>query len=201
MTTRDVCRVVFSPSALIEWADDHSDPAEAWSRCPRADWMLLIAGRLPVDRRVLVTAAGACVRLVQAYATDHSRTAVDVALRWAQDGGASVQELEAARAASWVAFGSVLVGAGWSPRASSAAEAAACATISAAASCGDDHFFADFAAQAVRYAVDAEYFAHGGEAARVYSCHAADLVRSTIPWKVVEAALEKRQQERSALRP
>ena len=50
-------------SDAVAWIGDKT-LAEAWSTCERGDWLLWLAGRVEVDRKLLVTCACQCARLV-----------------------------------------------------------------------------------------------------------------------------------------
>ena len=78
-----------------------SDQA-AWDACERADWMLWLAARCDIDRRVLVRAACACARTALAYVTkgeDRPRIAIETAERWC-DGRATIDDVRAHAAAA-----------------------------------------------------------------------------------------------------
>ena len=85
----------------IEWYADREGEA-AWRDCARGDWMLWIAARLKVDRRLLVEAACDCAELALVYipaGEDRPRLALETARRWAR-GDATVTELRAAAQAA-----------------------------------------------------------------------------------------------------
>ena len=56
-------------------------PKEAWENCPRGDWMLWIASRLNVDKRLLTLAKGRCAETVLHLMRDQrSKDAVRAAI-------------------------------------------------------------------------------------------------------------------------
>ncbi|HEY3236839.1 MAG TPA: hypothetical protein VGJ84_19130, partial [Polyangiaceae bacterium] len=49
---------------LVDWVNSAGgDLLRAWRDCPRGDWLLELASALPVDRRYVVKAATACLRV------------------------------------------------------------------------------------------------------------------------------------------
>src|SRR5947208_617208 len=46
----------------IAWVEDRTAEA-AWNECPCGDWLLWVAARVGVDRKLVVRAACACARL------------------------------------------------------------------------------------------------------------------------------------------
>jgi hypothetical protein len=57
---------------------------EAWNDCGRGDWMLWIAARLEIDRRLLVKAAALCAGTVRHLMKDKRSTdAIDACFRYA----------------------------------------------------------------------------------------------------------------------
>lgn len=81
----------------IEWVGKRT-PAKAWAECPRGDWMLWIAARAGVERKLLVRAACDCVRTALKYVPkDELRPlrAIETAERWCE-GKATLAEVRAA---------------------------------------------------------------------------------------------------------
>ncbi len=75
------------------------DLATAWAECGRGDWMLWLAARAGMDRRVVVAACCACVRtLLPRIPADEALplAAVETVERWCR-GEASIDEVRAAR--------------------------------------------------------------------------------------------------------
>lgn len=75
--------------------------SDAWAECPRGDWLLWLAARAGVDRKLVVRAACDCARtalhLVQP-SEDRPRLAIEAAEDWCE-GAASVEEVRDAAAA------------------------------------------------------------------------------------------------------
>lgn len=78
------------------------DLATAWAECGRGDWMLWLAARAGVDRRMVVAACCACVRplllpRIPAFSGQQlARYATETVERWCR-GEASIDEVRAAR--------------------------------------------------------------------------------------------------------
>ena len=141
--------------------------AEAWSECPRGDWLLWLAGRLGIDRRVLVAATCAVVRPALRYVPageDRPRLAIEAA-----EAGARGEEGVTLERVRWAAADAY-------DAAAYATEAAADAAEAAAEAASDDD------------ADDAGPDAAAGTDARVASLAAsADLVRQHIPSHYIDA--------------
>ncbi len=77
--------------------------ATAWTECQRGDWLLWLAARVEIDRRLLVLAACDCARTalpLVAEGEDRPRIAIETAEAWAR-GEATTEEVQtAARAAA-----------------------------------------------------------------------------------------------------
>ncbi len=54
----------------LKWARTQDNPLDAWITCPRGDWLLWLALKLGVERRVVVQAACACARLALPFSED-----------------------------------------------------------------------------------------------------------------------------------
>ena len=152
-------------------------PKQAWEQCPRGDWLLWIAARVGVDRKLIVRAACDCARTALKYVPrgeDRPRIAIETAERWC-DGTATIGEVRAAADAAYAAHAAH----------PDAAYAAAYATY--AAYVADAAYAAAYATYAA-YVVDAAYAAADAARSRALKRCAA-LVRKRIPWAVVRAAL------------
>jgi len=157
-----------------EWAAGKT-LEQAWAECPRGDWMLLLAGLLGIDRKILVRATCACDRLALPHVPAgelRPLNSIEAAEAWTR-GEATIEDvraaaeaaLEATRAAweavdveAWTA-GAAAWGAAWAAVCASseaAAEAAAWGATLAAklAECADlvrQHIpFAEIAEKAKR---------------------------------------------------
>ena len=79
-------------------------PKEAWENCPRGDWMLWIASRLNVDKRLLTLAKGRCAETVLHLMRDQrSKDAVRAAIDF-WEGRIDDEQLKIAAAAAYVAY-------------------------------------------------------------------------------------------------
>jgi hypothetical protein len=145
-----------------EWvrAQTADDAQSIWDSCERGDWMLWLAGRAGVDRKLLVRAACLCAREALRYVPageDRPRIAIETAEAWTR-GEATIDRVRAAADAADAAYAAT-----YAADAACAAYAAACAADAAyAAAC---------ATYAATYAADAR---------KASLKRSADLVRSII---------------------
>ena len=82
----------------IAWAESQPNAATAWAACERGDWLLWLAARVNLDRKLLVQAACACARQALQYirpGEDRPRLAIEAAEAWAR-GEATIEELRKA---------------------------------------------------------------------------------------------------------
>ena len=87
----------------IEWQEG-KDLTIVWQTCHRGDWMLWLAKRAGVEKRLLVLTAAHCANTVRHLMKDErSRNAVDVAIRYGE-GKATVEELQVAAYAAYAAY-------------------------------------------------------------------------------------------------
>jgi hypothetical protein len=156
----------------ITYAKTRRTLKTAWTNCERGDWLLWLAGRLGIDRKLLVRAACDCARLAMKYTTDpRPLRAIETAEAWC-DGQATLEEVrDAARAAAYAT--------------AYAADAAYAAARAAA--------YAAYAAAAARAAAYAAYAAYPSDAADADArkqtlTQCAELVRARIPWSVIADA-------------
>ncbi len=152
-------------SEAVEWVGRRGIKT-AWRDCKRGDWMLWLAGRLDIDRKLLVLAACDCAETALQYVPEgegRPAKAIQTARNWC-NGTASIDDVRAAR------------------RAAAASAAATAATAAYAAAYAAATATAAYAAAAAAYADAA--------AARKQSLTtSADLVRKRIPIEIIEAAL------------
>ena len=86
----------------IDWAGDKTIE-EIWATCHRGDWMLWLARKLDIDKRVVTLAKGHCANTVRHLMKDErSIDAVDMAIKYGE-GNATDTELAAAYAAAYAA--------------------------------------------------------------------------------------------------
>ena len=87
----------------LTWAREQSSAREAWASCPRADWMLWIAGKLcdsEERRKKVVFAACQCARTALKHTKDPRVLAcIETVERWCV-GNATLEEVKKARAAA-----------------------------------------------------------------------------------------------------
>lgn len=97
-----------APDGILDWLETRRDFASAWVECPRGDWLLWLATRLGVDRRLVVKAACACARsMLEACGGEHRRfwEAIETADAFAR-GVADLKSVRSARIhAEWAASG------------------------------------------------------------------------------------------------
>ena len=180
-TTKAILTELGACSEAVKWAGRKTHK-QAWETCKRGDWLLWIADRFDVDRKLLVLAACGCARTVLKYVPvgeDRPRIAIETAEAWTRGEAMIDQVRSAAYAAAYAAY--------------AAADAASAAQ-------------ALYAAEAAAYAADAVYAAYAVDAA-VYAAHAADdvypltaahaaahknmagVVRKIIPFSVIKKAI------------
>jgi hypothetical protein len=87
-------------SNAIKWAKDQPDEAaeNIWNKCGRPDWMLWLAGRADIDRKVLVTAVCQVARTALKYVPegeDRPLKAIEAAEGWVE-GKVSIKDVEVA---------------------------------------------------------------------------------------------------------
>jgi len=142
-----------------DWYDGR-DSEQAWAECERGDWMLWVAGKLNVDRKVLVAAACECAELALVHVPDgedRPRQAIETARAWVS-GNATLEQVR---------------------KAADAARAAAYADAARAAAYAD-------AARAAASAADAAAYASRAKSLR----RSAEIVRAHISWVVLHEAVE-----------
>lgn len=85
-----------------QWMADRGempDLATAWRECPQGDWLLFLAARGGVDRKLVVAAMCACARRLLPHLPEgepRPLAAIETAERWCR-GEASLDEVRAAR--------------------------------------------------------------------------------------------------------
>ena len=159
------------------------DSHKAWLACQRGDWLLWVAGRLDVDRNLMVAAACDCAELalpLTRRAALEAEKAIATTRRWLEGDATQEEVLAAADAAVVVAAGDHT----WSDAVYAAARAA-----EAIARAGSASSAAAFTALAV-------YSIPDGRACYVVMHEqCAQLVRKRIPWRLIEAAIAVKDKE------
>jgi hypothetical protein len=140
----------------VEWAKPYKTFTAAWNDCERGDWMLWLAGRSGVDRKIVVFAACQCARLALKYVTKgegRPLRCIETTEAWTR-GEATLEEVLAARqgtnasAASYAA--SAADAAAYAAYAAEAASDAASAASDAADASAAASYAASDAADATR---------------------------------------------------
>ena len=170
-----------------EWADDKTIE-EIWATCHRGDWMLWLARKLDIDKRVVTLAKGHCANTARHLMKDkRSIAAVDMAIKYGE-GNATDSELAAAADAAYDA-----ADAAYAYDAAFAADAfAAYAAADAADAYADAYVAADAAAYAdayaaaayAAYATDADAYAAAAAAKKNNQQQTADICRQYLPIKI-----------------
>ena len=83
----------------VEAAGKYTTSQELWDDCGRGDWMLWLIARTQHDRKQLVLATCACLRLSLKYVPageNRPRMAIETAEKWARDEGATLDDIRAA---------------------------------------------------------------------------------------------------------
>ena len=135
MTWQDNLVRLSACNDAVEWAQNYETFPAAWKACKRGDWMLWLAARSGVDRKVLVLAACACARTALKYVAkgeERPRVAIETAERWAR-GEVTIAEVIAAAYAAYAAYATYAADAAYAAYATYAAAAAAYADAAAAA--------------------------------------------------------------------
>ena len=91
-------RAVGACSSAVQWVATQPDAETAWAACDRADWLLWIAVKLCVDRRLVVRATCACARTSLRYLPDpEGLRAIEAAEAWCR-GEVTIDQVRAASA-------------------------------------------------------------------------------------------------------
>ena len=183
----------------------------AWRDCKRGDWMLWLAGRLDIDRKLLVLAACDCAETALQYVPDgedRPAAAIQTARDWCagtatkQDCRDAAYAANAAYAAANAAYAAANAAVYAANAAYAAAYAAANAAVYAAANAA---YAANAAANAAVYAAvyaaaNAAYAANAAANAAVYAAaNAANagLVRQRIPFATIGAAMKLKFEDKA----
>jgi len=172
-STKDILTELGACTEAVKWAG-RKTPKKAWETCKQSDWLLWIAGKLDVDRKLLVLAACACVRRALKYipaGEDRPRIAIETAEAWTR-GEATIEQV---RTAAY------------------AADAACAAADAAYAAAAHAAYTAAYAAAHAAYtaAYAAAHAAYTAAACAAYAAQKqmADIVRKIIPLSVIKEAI------------
>ena len=171
-----------------EWADDKTIE-EIWATCYRGDWMLWLARKLNIDKRVLTLAKGHCANTVRHLMKDErSIAAVDMAIKYGE-GNATDSELATAATAAYDAYAAAYATA-------AAAYAAAAYDAYAAAAYAA---YATAAADAAAYAADAAAYAAAFAARKKSQQETAEICRKYIPLDLILAAIKSQEKQKDGI--
>jgi len=145
----------FDPcKSAIEFRKEFKSFEEAWDACPRGDWMLWLASKLKVDKRLLTLTKGYCAKTVEHLMKDErSKKAVQAAI----DYGNNLIDEEELRGAAATAYAATATAAAAADAA--AADDAAAAAYAAYAAYAAAAAYAAYAAAAADAAADAAAYA------------------------------------------
>ena len=189
----------------VEWVAGR-DIQTAWNECERGDWLLWIAARLEIDRKLVVLAACDCAEQSLKHipdGEDRPRLAIETARQWAT-GAASIEHVRQADASAYASAYAADASAYASADAASASAYAATAAYAAAATAAADaasaaaYAYASAAADAAAAASAADAAAYAATAAVYVSARAeslkkaAKLVRKHITAEMIETAVNER---------
>ncbi len=178
----------------VEWCGSRG-LVKAWRECPRGDWMLWLAGRIDIDRKLLVLATCDCAETALQYVPegeDRPAKCIQVARNWCE-GTASMDDVKAARRDAYAAYAAAAAAAyAYAAAAYAAAYAAAAADADAAA-------YAAAADAAAYAAADAAADAASANARRKSLKTCANLVRKRIPVSAINAGIDEELAELEAV--
>ena len=84
-------------------AADGKSLREAWTTCERGDWLLWLAAKIDIDRKIIVRAACDCARTALKYVKEGETRplkAIETAEAWCE-GKATIEEVRAAAYAAY----------------------------------------------------------------------------------------------------
>ena len=127
------------PTELVAWASSRVSLARVWDECPRGDWLLALAIRTGVPRRVVVAAAADCAQMAQCfipYGEKRPAMALGMAWKWTEDRATGAE----CWAAGFRAAGAATEAASWDEAVSDAAMAAACVAFASDAAADQAYY-------------------------------------------------------------
>jgi hypothetical protein len=198
-STKDILTELGACAEAVKWAG-RKTPKKAWETCKRGDWLLWIADKLNVGRKLLVLAACACARTALKYVPageERPRLAIEAAERWADN---PTEKNKVAAAAAWAAARAAGdAGAAAAARAAAGAAAAARAAAwtagdagaaaAARAAAGAAAAWAAAAARAAAWTAGDAGAAAGAAAWAAAHKDMAKIVRKIIPFSVICKAI------------
>ena len=191
-TTKAILAELGACPEAVKWAGRKTHK-KAWETCKRGEWLLWIAGRLDIDRKLFVLAACGCARTALKYVPDgedRPRMAIETAEAWVRGEATIGQVRSAANAAASYA----------ASHAADAAPSAADAATYVAQAAADAATYAAQAADAASYAASYAAASHAVYAASCAASYAAAsyaaarkdmaaIVRKIIPFSVIKKAI------------
>ena len=117
MTLSEQLKSMHACSEAVEWVG-RKKIKTAWRDCPHGDWMLWLAARLDIDRKLIVLAACDCAETALQYVPegeDRPAKAIQTSRNWCE-GTATIEEIRdaahAAHAAADAAYAAYAADAG-----------------------------------------------------------------------------------------
>jgi hypothetical protein len=189
-TTKTILTELGACPEAVKWAGGKT-PKKAWETCNHGDWLLWVAGKIDIDRKLIVLAACACARTALKYVPmgeERPRKTIETAEAWTR-GEATIEQLRVAADAAYAAVQAAFHAAD----AAYAADAAAYAAHAAYAAVQAAFHAADAAADAAHAAYAAAHAAYAAAYTAAYTAairkDMADIVRKIIPFSVIKQAI------------
>ena len=173
------------PPELVAWSSSRTGLHAVWEECPRGDWLLALAIRTGVPRRLVVATAADCAQMAQCFIPHGEKRpalALSMAWKWTEDRATGAE----CWAAGFRAASAATEAASWGPAASDAAMAAACVAF-ASDGAADQAYYAN-RAHAAEAALLAARAYHGTRANAHRVC--AEFVRYRIERSEVVGRLD-----------
>ena len=104
MTLSEQLKSMHACSEAVEWVG-RKKIKTAWRDCPHGDWMLWLAARLDIDRKLIVLAACDCAETALQYVPegeDRPAKAIQTSRNWCE-GTATIEEIRDAADAAYAA--------------------------------------------------------------------------------------------------
>ena len=180
-------------SESLSWANKRKTSRNAWLSCPRGDWLLWLAGRIGIDKNLIILAACDIAESVLHLVPENEerpRKAIETARAFIA-GKATIEEVRAADAAyaTWHAADAAYYAANAAYAAADAAAANAAAAYAADAAASSvaaaDAAAADAADAAANAVTDRD------SAWAEKQKELADIARNRIPWEIWKEKIHK----------